>query len=435
MSSLPPADPRVDTSEKTTSAYLKINQSRLKSINPLLGKTDTTDNTPNNKVRVKVYTPFDDKTHTYFHSMSIDKDVADFMGTAELRCPYDSDLMAYWEPARAYCVIYGTNRGDYKVLFIGRVREVNQQGYEIVIALQDYGWKFKQLITQSYANDNVIGKDGYTIMKLMFQALKIDSWVVTPTAKYRLKQVGIDEDGNVTLNKKEIEQMPDLLNRLKKTDPRHAINKYTVYNKMKESELHNLNNINYTLRYEKPTKIMKKTAKESNYSKGASMYGTNYGSSGGSSSGGGGSGGSSSKSKSSKTMTASGTRRPPANLCSNIKSESVRAAMKVIWSYQRGYTNSLSSASSVIYEYARNYPSVYWAQLAPCLSTLSKWVSRSNKHNGAASVKANADNAARKGQTNPLGRRSTRRSAGNQRHPTSKSNKGWSFNIFGIRFG
>lgn len=390
------ANPRVDMSNTTSSAFQKIDKVRGKSINPLLG-TEYANNAPGNKVRVKVYTPFDDKTHTYFHSLSIDKDVADFMGTAELRCPYDSDLMAYWEPARAYCVIYGTNRGDYKILFIGRVREVNQQGYEIAIALQDYGWKFKQLITQAYANDNVINKDGYTIMKLIFQALKIDSWVISPTAKYRLQQVGIDEDGNVTLNKKKIEEMPDLLDRLKKTNPsKDAINKYTVYNKTKESELHNVNNINYTLRYEKPTKIMQATAKNSDYSKGASMYGTNYGSGGGSGGGGTSSSSSAPHKKASKTVSASGTPRPPADLCSNIQNQSVQSAMKVIWSYNRGYTNDLSTARSVIQSYAKNYPSLYWSRGAPCLNTLSKWCTRANKHNGALAVKRIADSAATK---------------------------------------
>ena len=272
-------NPQIDMSNTTSNAFVQIDEKLNKRTTPLI-KQDTQKTTSNYTSRIKVFTPFDGKTHTYFHSMTIDKDIADFMGTAELKCPYDSDVMAYWEPARAYCVIYGTNRGDYKILFIGRIREVNQIGYEIVISLQDYGWKFKQLITQSYANDNIIGKDGYTIMKLIFQALKIDSWVITPTAEHRLRQVGIDEDGNVTLNKKEIEEMPNLINRLKNNKPQDAINKYTAYNKSKESEIHNLNNINYTLKYEEPTKIMKQTAQQSNYSEGQSVYGTNYSSTG-----------------------------------------------------------------------------------------------------------------------------------------------------------
>lgn len=420
-------NPRIDLSNTTSSAFDIINKKSKTRTTFVPGRDDTQYKTTNHKARVKVYTPFDDRTHTYFHSLSIDKDIADFMGTAELKCPYDSDLMEYWEPARAYCVIYGTNKGSYKILFIGRVRELRQSGYELVITLQDYGWKFKQLVTQSYAKDNVIGKDGYTILKLMFYALRIDSWVVSPAAKYRLKQVGIDEDGNVTLNKKKLEKMPDLLNRLKKSDPRKSINQYTVYNKIKESELHNIDNINYTLKYEKPTKQMQKVSKEnSDFAAGKQLYNTNYSSGSGGS--GGSSGSSSSKSKknkTSKTTSASGNPRPPANLCSGIGNETVRAAMKVVWAYQRGYTNGLSDARSTVVNYAKTYPSLYRAQVAPCLNTLSKWCTRSNKHNGAAAIKRVGDSAASRGNpVNPLFRNNTPSRGSSRRSSSAPKKKG-----------
>lgn len=419
-------NPRIDLSNTTSSAFDIINKKSKTSTTFIPGRDDTQYKTTNHKARVKVYTPFDDRTHTYFHSLSIDKDIADFMGTAELKCPYDSDLMEYWEPARAYCVIYGTNKGSYKILFIGRVRELRQSGYELVITLQDYGWKFKQLVTQSYAQDNVIGKDGYTILKLMFYALRIDSWVISPAAKYRLKQVGIDSDGNVTLNKKKLEQMPNLLNRLKKSDPRKSINQYTIYNKIKESELHNIDNINYTLKYEKPTKQMQKVSKGSDYSAGKQLYNTNYGSGGsGGSSGSSRSGGSSKskKNKASKTVSASGNPRPPADLCSGIKNETVRAAMKVIWAYQRGYTNGLSDARNTVVNFAKSSPSLYRSQVVPCLNTLSKWCTRKNKHNGAAAVKRVGDSAASKANINPLFRNNTPTRTGSSRGSSSSSQK------------
>ena len=81
----------------------------------MLGRDDNLSNTTNHSVVVYVYTPQDKQEHRYFHSLSIDKQVEDFMGTAELTCPYDSDLMAYWEPIRQTVVIYGANRGDYKI--------------------------------------------------------------------------------------------------------------------------------------------------------------------------------------------------------------------------------------------------------------------------------------------------------------------------------
>lgn len=386
-------NPLINISSTTVEAFNIIKNKEKEGKKAILGRDDTLENTTNHAVVVYVYTPQDEQKHRYFHSLSIDKQVEDFMGTAELRCPYDSDLMEYWEPIRNYCIIYGSNKGESnaKILFIGRVRGIKQEGYELVITFQDYGWKFKQLVTQSYANDNVINKDGYTIMKLMFEALKIDSWVINPAAIKRLKQVGYDSDGNLTLNKKKVEEMPDLLKRLESSDPNDAVNKWTLTNKLKEQKEGNIKNINYTLRYEKPTPVMKKISSEGSgeYSAGQSLYGTNYGS------GGGGTGGSSSSSnKANSTTSASGNPRPPANLCSSIGNSQVIAAMKVFWSYNRGYTNEYSDARKVVLNYAENNSTAYLSKVSPCLNTLKKYCSRKDKNNIAATVKSEADSKA-----------------------------------------
>lgn len=221
------------------------------------------------KAKVNIWTNTDRKTHKYFHSFDIDSQIQDFMSTCELRAPYDSDLMAYWEPIRATCVVYGSNTGNTKVLFVGRVREVKQDGYELVVTLQNYGWKFQQNVTNTFAKDAVQGKDGYTIIRSIFDVLKIDSFVISPSAIRRLKQVGYDDDGVLTYNKGvKIEEMPDLFKRIEKTNPKSMVNNYTVYNKLKEDKLGNLYNINYTLRYEKPTPVMTKLAKENTYKSG-----------------------------------------------------------------------------------------------------------------------------------------------------------------------
>lgn len=381
-------NPLLDLGTVTVSAFNIIRNQEKKGKSAMLGVDDTLENTPNNTVCVYVYTPQDKQKHKYFHSLSIDKQVEDFMGTAELRCPFDSDLMEYWEPIRNYCIIYGSNKGEAnaKILFIGRVRGVKQEGYELVIQFQDPYWKFKQLVTQSYANDNVLNKDGYTIMRLMFEALKIDSYVISESAKNRLQQVGFDEDGNLTLNKEKIEEMPDLLERLKASDPSKLVNKDTIANKLKESKEGNIKNINYTLKYEKPTPVMKKISSEggaSGYSAGNNIYATNYGSS--SSSNGGG------RSNGSSNISASGNPRPPNDLCSSIGNSQVIAAMKLIWSYNRGYANDYSSARTTIINYARNTPATYSSRAAPCLATLAKYCSRSDGCNAAQFVKNDAD--------------------------------------------
>ena len=379
----------VDTSNTTVAAFKAIKDKTKNDKNLVFGRDDTIENTPVNKVKVKAWTQVDKKTHTYFHSLSIDKQVEDFMGTAELRCRYDSDLMGYWEPIRQSVVIYGTNRGNYKILFIGRVREVRQEGYEMCIVFQDYGWKFKQTVSQSYANDNVINKDGYTIMKIMFAALKIDSWVISPAAKTRLQQVGIDQDGNLVANKKKVEEMPDLLKRLKKSDPQKAINKYTVLNKVKESQVHNIKNINYTLKYEKPTPVMKKLASNgsSDFSAGKNIYSNTYSSPSSSSNtgGGGGSGGS---------TGSIGNSQAPSWVCSTVHDSDVNAAMQTIWAYNRGLTNDYSGALSTVQNYANNHPATYSSGVDDCLATLQKYSNRGDGSNAASTILGTANQVA-----------------------------------------
>ena len=369
-------NPLIDTSNVTVSAFNAI-KDKEKKTNITLGKTDTESWTsPNFKVKVKAWTSTDNKTHTYFHSLSIDVNVEDFMGTAELKCPYDSDLMEYWEPIRQTVVIYGANRGDYKILFIGRVRGVKQDGYELVIEFQNYGWKFKQLVTQSYANDNVLKKDGYTIMRLMFEALKIDSYVISKSAKYRLKQVGINQDGNLTLNGKELKKMPDLLKRLQKSDPSKLVNKSTLNQKLQEKYLNNIKNINYTLKYEKPSKVMKKIASEGSYSGGSNIYSNPYGSASG---GGGGSGGATQGIGTALNRAAGANVgcTPPhvrtwGNNCKSVYS-TVYEPLKVIWKVNRGCAKDYNSAKQQLLSQASNYPDIYLSRTHPCLEVVAKW--------------------------------------------------------------
>lgn len=397
-------NPLIDTGFVTVNAFNAIKNKEKSDANFILGKNDkTVYKSPNFKVKVKAWTQTDNKTHTYFHSLSIDVNVEDFMGTAELKCPYDSDLMEYWEPIRQTVVIYGANRGDYKILFIGRVRGLKQDGYELVIQFQNYGWKFKQLITQSYANDNVLNKDGYTIMRLMFEALKIDSYVISESAKNRLKEVGINQDGNLTLNGEEVEEMPDLLKRLQASDPSKLVNKNTINNKLREKYLHNIDNINYTLKYEKPTKVMQEISSQGSYSAGSNVYENAYAAASSS----GGSGGSSGSSGSSKSSGSSDSQyyggcSPPdvhsmGSACSKVPS-SMWSTMKTLWSFNRGCVGSYTNAKQHVENFARNYPNTYFDQISPCLNLLSQYTNGKNKGNAALDCKRSGDGIAQNRQ-------------------------------------
>ena len=123
-------NPTVDISNVTVSAFNAVKREEKKGkVNYLLGRDDVYENhkykSPNFKAKIRAWTKDDKKSHTYFHSLSIDVNVDDFMGTAELKCPYDSELMSYWEPIRQTVVIYGTNRGKEKILFINCILRCN----------------------------------------------------------------------------------------------------------------------------------------------------------------------------------------------------------------------------------------------------------------------------------------------------------------------
>lgn len=278
-------NPLIDTSQTTTDAYIKLKDKGLiTSTNPnkILGETDTKWYTsPNFKAQVYVYTPLDRQYHRYWTSMNIDVQVQDFMGTCELHAPYDSDLMAYWQPIAQICIVYGSNNGPAKVLFVGRVREVKQDGYECVVTLQNYGWKFQQDAPAKFVEDNVTNKDGYTILLNIFEVLKIKGYTISENAKKRLKEVGINSDGNLTLNGKEIEEMPDLLDRLKeldKADMTTIMGKKVITEKEREDQISwaDVYNLNYTLRYSEPTAVMTQLNNSSNYKAGNNVYNTNY---------------------------------------------------------------------------------------------------------------------------------------------------------------
>ena len=386
-------NPRLDISNVTVSAFNSIREEERKTKTQLrlLGRDDNTSyNSPKFKAKVRAWTKTDNQSHTYFHSLSIDVSVEDFMGTAELKCPYDSDLMEYWTPITQDVVIYGSNRGPEKILFIGRVRGLKQDGYELVIEFQNYGWKFKQLVTQSYANDNVLNKDGYTIMRLMFEALKIDSWVISDAAKARLKQVGINKDGNLTVNGKEVKKIPDLLKRLQASDPSKYVNKNTLNNKLREKYLHNIKNINYTLKYEKPTPVMKKIASQGNYTAGSNIYENAYGSaSAGGAGGAGGTGGGGASGSSS---------------CPSSPNSDVSGALNTVYSFNRSSTNDYSGARSTLINFASNNPDTYYSSVDGCLATMSKYTNRSDGRNAATDCMNAAREAANfaRNRSNPL---------------------------------
>lgn len=429
-------NPLIDTSQVTVNAFNALRNKEKNDKNLILGRDDKTiDKSPNFKVRVKVWTNQDNQEHTYFHSLSIDKQVTDFMGTCELRCPYDSDLMEYWEPIRQSCVVYGSNRGDYKILFIGRVRELKQDGYELCITLQDYGWKFKQDVTQSYANDNVLNKNGYAIMCAMFEALKIDSYVISESAKNRLKEVGINEDGNLTLNGEELEEMPDLIERLKNSDPSKLLSKDTLNDKLREKYVHNIENINYTLKYEEPTPVMKEIQESAGgYSAGSTVYANPYASPSAAVSGGGGGSGARVADSTSYTNSECAYIQRKKTPCNNITGEGIGLLLVQVQAYNVGCQNYLPYDKVV--NYAMSAGSGTRSAIITCLNTMSKNMRRTDGQNGAYMISTAITN-----RMNSSGTRSNastiKSNASRDKKASSSSQKkgafGWGINFLGFQ--
>lgn len=287
----------------TTEAYKQIMENKNNDVRLGGNLKQSKDNVY--KSSVSVYTPYDGQYHTYWTSMSIDVNVTDFLQTCELTAPYSPDLMEYWTPITAYCRVYGRNKGEEKLLFIGRVRELYQSGYEFKMVLQSATWKLKQNATTSFVEDNVKGKDGYVIIKLILEALKFDSYYISPNAEKILRTVGIDENGELVKAGEVVEEAPDLLEYLKTSDPMGSITKDTLSNKLKESKVGNEENINYTLKYEEPTEVMKQIAATSVPVQTANPVsgGGGAGGAGGGGAGGVGGGGGSSKSPAKKKQT------------------------------------------------------------------------------------------------------------------------------------
>lgn len=286
----------------TTEAYKQIMKNKNNDVRLGGNLKQSKDNVY--KSSVSVYTPYDGQYHTYWTSMSIDVNVTDFLQTCELTAPYSPDLMEYWTPITAYCRVYGRNKGEEKLLFIGRVRELYQSGYEFKMVLQSATWKLKQNATTSFVEDNVKGKDGYVIIKLILEALKFDSYYISPNAEKILRTVGIDENGELVKAGEVVEEAPDLLEYLKTSDPMGSITKDTLSNKLKESKVGNEENINYTLKYEEPTEVMKQIAATSVPVQTANPVSGGGGAGGAGGGGGGvGGGGGSSKSPAKKKQT------------------------------------------------------------------------------------------------------------------------------------
>lgn len=153
--------------------------------------------------------------HRYFTSLQIDADKNDITSTAVLTCPYDKQIMAYWQPGYMSCRIYG-GIIDREILFSGRVREVDQTGYEIQITIENIGWKLKQLVNPTIVR-GLVGEPVETVVKKLLSILRI-KYHVNLSGISNLDQYTLDDGGSVKYKDKQVESIPELTTVIKNLD-------------------------------------------------------------------------------------------------------------------------------------------------------------------------------------------------------------------------
>ena len=157
----------------------------------------------------------DGNLHRYFTSLQIDGDKNDIVTTAVLTCPYDAQLMGYWEPGRMSVRIYG-GVFDQEVLFSGRVREINHIGYEIQITCENVGWKLKQLVSPTIVK-GLVGQPVEKVVKTLLSVIKI-KYHVNLSGISNLKKYTLDDGGSVKYGDDQVESIPDLTKVIKNLD-------------------------------------------------------------------------------------------------------------------------------------------------------------------------------------------------------------------------
>ena len=186
--------------------------------------------------------------HRYFTAMSIDSDKNDIVTTATLNCPYSQQLMKYWIPGQQSVSIYG-GTFDKELLFRGRLREVQQNGYEIILTFENAAWKLKQTISSKLYKE-LEGKEVEYAVKRIFKEAGI-KYHVNLTGIPNISNYKLDEECSVKLNDDTVECVPELTDVIKSLQSSDMYNDYatktddtiTVSEKYAKQEMQKLDNI------------------------------------------------------------------------------------------------------------------------------------------------------------------------------------------------
>lgn len=192
--------------------------------------------TKNMQVDVRVITLNDNLHHPYFTSIDISKDNLSPIGIGKIITVYSSDILKYWTNYTGIVVIsfnmkesknintnssnfteaYGLperlENNEYNYSLISKVSKIKHKGKQIIIYLEDLGWKFLQKVPKEFRETYIAGQSLDKAFQAICEFLGVDfAYSIKDLQEYNFGADGysIEKEGEV------IEIVETMLSKLK----------------------------------------------------------------------------------------------------------------------------------------------------------------------------------------------------------------------------
>ena len=199
---------------------------------------------------IAVITLEDNMTHTYFSKFEWEKDNSTPIGMAKITMPYDEQTEKYWSNYHGTVVLHAnlndrpnrtfddiatrqqtqtaqiiTDKTDdkkirlqndeYNYSFIGKVHKIKQVGKNVIIYLEDLGWKFLQKVPDKFRKTYIAGQTLDNAFQAICEFMGIEfAYSIEDLSKYNFAADGysIEKDGSV------IEEVPTIFEEFKRDE-------------------------------------------------------------------------------------------------------------------------------------------------------------------------------------------------------------------------
>ena len=196
---------------------------------------------------IAVITLDDNLTHTYFSKLEWEKDNSMPIGIAKLTMPYDPQYEQYWSTYYGGVVIHANlndkpkwtqnevatmqqaptaeikkdktddkkirlQNDEYNYSFIGKVHRHKQVGKNVIIYLEDLGWKFLQKVPDDFRKTYIAGQTLDNAFQAICEFMGVEfAYSIEDLSKYNFSTDGysIEKDGSV------IEDVPTIFEEFK----------------------------------------------------------------------------------------------------------------------------------------------------------------------------------------------------------------------------